>query len=206
MKFSHRSIQEYFVAVYLQQVLQRDSRDFEALFRKCYFNDEILRFLSELTTEDKTRFEEVRQKLIHMAEDAGSERGQAVRGKSLAGKIMQMFYFIDKRIPKADWQEKNLSGVDIPGADLSGQSLRGSWFHNANLNNVCLNDSDCSYCDMTGVRLEETCPICAIRYERGKLHCLYQDGSMRRWEVRRQEDATPVPGAPFRKCVFRGAG
>lgn len=204
VKFSHRSIQEYFVAVYLQQVLQRDSRDFEALFRKCYFNDEILRFLSELITEDKTRFEEVRQKLIHMAEDAGSERGQAVRGKSLAGKIMQMFYFIDKRIPKADWQEKNLSGVDIPGADLSGQSLRGSWFHNANLNNVCLNDSDCSYCDMTGVRLEETCPICAIRYERGKLHCLYQDGSMRRWEVRRQEEISHLFPVPLLENAFFG--
>lgn len=204
VKFSHRSIQEYFVAVYLRYMLQKDSRSFEILLRECYFNDEILRFLSELLTEDKSGWGELRRKLICMVDEAGDEKNQTAKGKSLSGKIMQLFYFTDKKIPTADWHEKNLSNVDIPGADLSGQNLSGSWFINANLNNVRFNDCDCSYCDMTDARLEETCPICSIQYQRGELKCLYRDGSIRKWEVRQQTELSQSSQVPLLETAFMG--
>lgn len=204
VKFSHRSIQEYFAAVHLRRILMQNSGDFETALKEHYFNDEILRFLAELLTENKEDWEELRPGLIRMAENAADEESRAADGKSLPGKLMQLFYFTGRRIPKADWRGKNLSGVDIPGADLSGQNLSGACFANANLNNVCLNDCDCSYCDMTGARMEETSPVLAVRYRRGKLYCLYQDGSLREWEVRQQEETAHIVQIPLLETACIG--
>lgn len=200
--FSHRSIREYFVAVYLWKALLQKDKSFEEMMKNEYYNDEILSFLAQMIEGASREKEAIIQKLKEMLKRDRKEERKVRKGKSLSGKIMQLLYNLDKKIPEADWSGKDLSGIYIPGADLSGQSFHHSLFINANLNNVCLDDCDCSYCDMTGVRLEETCFISTLTYERGGLICLYQDGSLRKWNMKRQEEISCVQGLPLLEDSF----
>ena len=109
---------------------------------------------------------------------------------SLAATIMQILYYVNKTIPTAEWNGKNLSGINIPGANLSEQNFRKTKFLNANLNNVILDGCDCSYCDMSGARLGETNKITALKFDGQGLLSLYKDGSLRQWDINYLEETS----------------
>lgn len=197
--FSHRSIQEYFVAVYLWGLLENDDACFEEALGRHYFSNEILGFLAELIQGEPSGGAEILRKLAALVE---RETAQT----KLAAKVMQIMYFADqdRKIPEACWSGKDLAGISIPGADLTGQNFRGTVFVNANLNNVRLDDCDCSGCNMTGARLGESGRILALRYEGGELICLYEDGCMRRWDIQHGEEISCVADFPLMERVVLG--
>lgn len=177
--FSHRSIREYFTAVYLGRLLKEDSLKFKDELEKNYFSLEILGFFAELIQETPLEYKNNLSKLTGLVNQDSAKT-------DLSAKIMQTLYFAgkDRKIPRACWSDRDLSGISIPGADLSEQNFRGTRFVNANLNNVRLDHCDCSGCDMTGARLGESTKILSLRYEHQELVCLYEDGCLRRWDIR----------------------
>lgn len=199
VEFSHRSIREYFVAVYLWNLLKDDKPNFKDELGRHYYSHEILGFLAELIREEPSKSERSLHKLIKLVEEDTEE-------SNLSRKIIQILYFVneDRKIPKADWSGKNLSDISIPGADLTKQNFRGTKFTNANLNNVRLDDCDCSYCDMTGARLGESCKILSLRYVNDKLVCLYEDGCMRGWDIQCIEESSCIEGIPIMEYAVLG--
>lgn len=199
VEFSHRSIREYFVAVYLWNLLKADNPDFQEELRKNYYSHEILGFFAELILGDPSKSGKSLHKLIELME-------QDTEQSNLSAKIMQILYFAneDRIIPKANWSKKNLADISIPGADLSDQNLSGAIFTNANLNNVHLDGCDCSYCDMTGARLGESGKVLALRYVGGELLCLYEDGCMRGWDIQCIEENSCVADIPVMEHAVLG--
>ena len=53
VEFSHCYIREYFVAVYLWNLLKCNNPDFQEELRKNYYSHEILEFLAELIQGDQ---------------------------------------------------------------------------------------------------------------------------------------------------------
>ncbi len=199
VEFSHRSIREYFVAVYLWNLLKDDNPNFKEELWKNYYSHETLGFLAELIQGEPSKREKSMYKLIELME-------QDIVQSNLSAKIMQILYFAneDRKIPKANWSKKNLSDISIPGADLSDQNLRGAIFTNANLNNVHLDGCDCSYCDMTGARLGESGKILSLRYASGELMCLYEDGCMRGWDIQCIEESSYISDIPVMEHAVLG--
>ena len=199
IEFSHRSIREYFVAVYLWNLLKSDNPDFKDELEKNYYSHETLGFLAELIQGDPSKSEESLHKLIELME-------QDTVQSNLSAKIMQILYFAneDRKIPKANWSKKNLADISIPGANLSDQNFRGAIFANANLNNVHLDGCDCSYCDMTGARLGESGKILSLRYVSGELMCLYEDGCMRGWDIQCIEENSCIADIPVMEHAVLG--
>ncbi len=199
VEFSHRSIREYFVAVYLWNLLKEDNLNFKDELEKNYYSHETLGFLAELIQEEPSKNEKSINKLIELVERDTVQ-------SNLSAKIMQILYYTneDRKIPKANWSKKNLADISIPGANLSDQNLRGVIFKNANLNNVRLDGCDCSYCDMTGARLGESSKILSLRYVRGELLCLYEDGCMRGWDIQCVEENFCISDIPVMEHAVFG--
>lgn len=199
VEFSHRSIREYFVAVYLWNLLKDDNLNFKEDLEKNYYSHETLGFLAELIQGEPSKREKNMHKLIELME-------QDTVQSNLSAKIMQILYFAneDRKIPKANWSKKNLADISIPGANLSDQNLRGTIFTNANLNNVHLDGCDCSFCDMTGARLGESGKILSLRYVRGELMCLYEDGCMRGWDIQCIEENSCIADIPVMEHAVLG--
>lgn len=187
--FSHRSFQEYFVAVHLVEVMDKDLDGLRELLTENDYNYEILSFFAE---QIKSEPEKMNDRIANLAAlvNMDSESDGYHSRMSLAATIMQILYYVNKTIPTAEWNGKNLSGINIPGANLSEQNFRKTKFLNANLNNVILDGCDCSYCDMSGARLGETNKITALKFDGQGLLSLYKDGSLRQWDINYLEETS----------------
>lgn len=203
--FSHRSFQEYFVAVYLVATMDKHLDRLRILLTENCYNYEILFFFAEQIKSEPDIMNDRIADLIALA-NIDSESEGCNYNMSLAAKVMQILYYVNKTIPIAEWKGKNLSGINIPGANLSKQNFIGTKFLKANLNNVILDGCDCSYCDMSGARLGETNKIIALKFDGQVLLSLYKDGSLRQWDINSLEEISCVIGcADFRDTVF-GSG
>ncbi len=189
--FSHRSFQEYFVAVYLVATMDRHLDGVRILLTENYYSYEILCFFAEQIKSEPEKMNDRIANLIALA-NMDSENEGCNYNMSLAAKVMQILYYVNKTIPTAEWKGKNLSGINIPGANLSKQIFIGTKFLKANLNNVILDGCDCSYCDMSGARLGETNKIIALKFDGQVLLGLYKDGSLRQWDINSLEEISCV--------------
>ncbi|MFQ7552520.1 MAG: pentapeptide repeat-containing protein, partial [Blautia marasmi] len=202
--FSHRSFREYFVAVHLMATMDEHLDELRLVLTNSYYNYEILSFFAEQIKSEPEKVDDRVESLIALVNLSGSEGDDC--DMSLAAKVMQILYYINKTIPKAEWSGKNLSGIDISGANFSKQNFSGTKFLKANLNNVILDGCDCSYCDMRGARLGETNKILALKFDGEKLLSLYKDGSIRKWDMNRLEEISCIVGCASANDAFFGNG
>lgn len=179
ISFVHRSIREYFVGMHLLELLEKDLPEFYNFLELDICNYEVYRFLANGINGGER--ETLMNHLLSLLPQCCTAKSVA------AAKILQICYLVDTRIMQGEWSEQNLDGVYIPGADLSGQKLSHSSIRNANLNNIVLNDADCSYCDFTGSRLEETTRVEAVGQSEERIRAVYADGIVRDWEPERME-------------------
>lgn len=177
--FAHRSIREYFVGKYLLELLKTSPAEFLRFLELYSCNFEIWGFLAEGIREEAA--EMLVGRLISFLPEC------RVKKSAAAARILQICFLVNKKIPEGEWAGQRLDDVYIPGADFSGQNLSHSRMRNANLNNVRLDDADCSYCDFTGSRLEETKNVEALRQCGQQIRVIYADGLVRDWELARAE-------------------
>lgn len=187
--FSHRSFQEYFVAVHLVAAMDKSLDGLSVLLTENDYNYEILSFSAEQIKSEPEKMNGRIANLVALANMDSESEGHHSH-MSLAATVMQILYYVNKAIPTAEWSGKDLSGINIPGANLSEQNFRQTKFLNANLNNVILDGCDCSYCDMSGARLGETNKITALKFDGQGLLSLYKDGSLRQWDINCLEETS----------------
>lgn len=174
ISFAHRSIREYFMGMYLLELLEKDLPELYVFLERDICSYEVYRFLANgIIGGDR---EMLMESLLSLLPQCRTTKSVA------AAKILQICFLVDVRIPQGEWSGQNLDGVYIPGADLSEQDLSHSSIRNANLNNVKLDDADCSYCDFTGSRLEETTRVEAVGESEEGVRVIYADGIVRDWE------------------------
>lgn len=173
--FFHRSVREYFVGKHLLNLLKENPRELLLFLEQYTCNYEVLGFMAEGMKADAE--EMLLKRLVSFLPECREKRSIA------AASILQICFLVNARIPEGEWHGQKLDGVYIPGADFSGQNLSHSYIRNANLNNVRLDDADCSYCDFTGSRLEETKGVEALRQCGQNLRAIYADGLVRDWEI-----------------------
>ncbi len=118
------------------------------------------------------------------------------RTARLGSAALSLYYAAWKQVPEIDLRKLVLNNVVLTGADLSGRDFSGTSLRYANLDNVNITGANLSFCDLTGVRLDETKELLAVRAadeEQPYLYALYGNGILRKWKNFSAPQCTVIP-------------
>lgn len=184
--FCHRSLQEYYTARGLFRLLQDYPQQAQNYLMDADISYETTHFLAAMLLQlDQTKAEKVQQSLAHMVASTRNCAQDDYRTARLGSTALSLYYAAWKQVPEIDWRKLVLDNVVLTGADLSGRDFSGTSLRYANLNNVNITGANLSFCDLTGVRLDETKELLAVRAideEQPYLYALYGNGILRKWK------------------------
>jgi WD40 repeat protein len=189
-------MREYFIARALVRAVAGESDQAVAMLSRVPLQPEIVHFATYLMREPSdvapdTTAERFADVLHSLARRATLPR---YAGKMLGGNALTLLYTLKGNLPHGDWTHLALDYVYLAGADLDGMAFRHSTLRYANLDNTSLVGADFSYCDLTGVQLEETAAVVSIALDEDSstVFAGYTDNSIRRWRVEAGRRATCV--------------
>ncbi|NEW06868.1 HsdR family type I site-specific deoxyribonuclease [Paenibacillus sp. SYP-B3998] len=187
--FCHRSMREYFVARGVCRLLLDDINKSESFLKKCDISYEIVIFTSQYIKKYYKKeqmdlsiqnIKKLIQKTKGKSEDV--QRDEYAR---LGSNCVNILYQVIMELPGDDWSELLLDNANLSGANLSGKNFTYTSLRYANLDNADFSNADFRFCDLTGVRIEETHPIkaLAVPEEADRIFVAYSDGVVRDWKV-----------------------
>ena len=134
---------------------------------------------------DQIKAEKIKKILADMMTSTRNCAQNDYRTARLGAAALSIYYAAWKQVPEIDLRGLVLNNVVLAGADLSGRDFSGTSLRYANLDNVNITGSNLSFCDLTGVRLDETKELLAVRpADEGQpcLYALYGNGILRKWK------------------------
>ena len=138
----------------------------------------------------------MRQSLARMVTSTRGCAKDDCRTARLGSAALSLYYAAWKQVPEIDLRKLVLNNVVLTGADLSGRDFSGTSLRYANLDNVNITGANLAFCDLTGVRLDETKELLAVRAadeEQPYLYALYGNGILRKWKNFSAPQCTVIP-------------
>ncbi len=184
--FCHRSLQEYYTARGMLRLLQDQPQQAQNYLMDTDISYETTYFLAAMLFRmDQIKAEKIKKILADMMTSTRNCAQNDYRTARLGAAALSIYYAAWKQVPEIDLRGLVLNNVVLAGADLSGRDFSGTSLRYANLDNVNITGSNLSFCDLTGVRLDETKELLAVRpADEGQpcLYALYGNGILRKWK------------------------
>ena len=184
--FCHRSMQEYYTARGLCRLLREQPQKMRKYITDTDISHETTQFLATMLFEENAAdTQKAQQNLTDMVVSTRGLAKNDQRAARLGSTALSLYYAAWKQIPAIDWQELVLNNAVLAGANLAGQNISGTSLRYANLDNVNITSANLSFCDLTGVRLDETKELFAVQSvdeDQTYLYALYGDGILRKWK------------------------
>lgn len=194
--FCHRSMKEYFVGRGICRLLHDDIIKSESFLKKCDISYEIIIFTSQYIKKyyKKEQMDLSIQNIKKLIQKTKGKHEDVQRDEyaRLGCNCVNILYQVIMELPGDDWSDLLLDNANLSGANLSGKNFSYSSLRYANLDNVDFSNADFRFCDLTGVRIEETHPIkaLAIPEEADRIFVAYSDGVVREWKFNRPNAIT----------------
>lgn len=194
--FCHRSMQEYYTARGLCHLLLNQPMQAREYITDTDLSYETTRFLAAMLSEMNHINTEKAQ--LSLADMVTATRGCAKDDNRIArmgATALNLYYAAWKRVPEIDWRGLVLNNVILNGADLSNLDVSGTSLRYANLDNVNIVGANFSFCDLTGVRLDETKDLlmaCPADEDQPYLYALYGDSILRKWKNFHEPQCTVI--------------
>ncbi|MGD2091117.1 MAG: NACHT domain-containing protein [Candidatus Aminicenantes bacterium] len=178
--FCHRLMREYFAARAVCNLLEMDMKEAETFLARCFLNQEILFFASEIMKHRDFDYESTLLDLIRKTRNV--EKIDRIKLGHLGGNAVNLLYQYKGKLPGYDWRNLVLDGAILPDADLSGKDFSGTSLQYANLDNINVTNSKFSNCNLTETIIYKTPSIQSIAISlHEKILVLYDDGIIREW-------------------------
>lgn len=189
--FCHRSMREYFVARGICRLLHDDINKAESILKKCDISYEIVIFTSQYIKKycKKEQMDLHIQNLKRLIQKTKGKHEDIQRNEyaRLGCNCANILYQMIMELPGDDWSGLLMDNANLSDASFSGKDFSYTSLKYANLDNADFSNADFRFCDLTGVRIEETHPIKSLTVpeEADRILAAYSDGVVREWRFNR---------------------